>query len=181
MTDKLLIRVKKLKEEAKLPTKAYQHDAGWDLYYCSQDKKFDEVKIYPGKRFLFGTGIALEIPIGYYGQIVPRSGLAWKNGADVMAGICDCFSEQMKITTPDGEKTIHDLNIGDQIVSLNLENSELEMDTITDIINKGQLEILVIEFEDGSVLEITPDTEILKDNEFTLASNLQKGDFINKF
>ena len=58
-------------------------DAGYDLYSIESDW------IRPLQRRLFRTGIALEIPRGFYGRIAPRSGLALKNGIDVLAGVID--------------------------------------------------------------------------------------------
>lgn len=77
------ILVKKLSEDAIVPTKANRSDAGWDLYSLS-DASLD-----PGTRALIKTGISLEIPSGYVGLIWPRSGLAVKNGIDVFAGVVD--------------------------------------------------------------------------------------------
>jgi dUTP pyrophosphatase len=71
----LRIRIKKLRPEASLP--AYAHgpdeDAGLDL------KAAADVLLPPGETRLVPTGLALEIPPGYEGQIRPRSGLALKH------------------------------------------------------------------------------------------------------
>lgn len=66
---KLNIKIKKLTESAKLPTKAHPTDAGYDLYADSQsiDKNYNMV---------YGTGIAVEIPKGYVGLVFPRSSIA---------------------------------------------------------------------------------------------------------
>ena len=78
-----IISVKKLTQTAQLPVKAHEDDAGFDLY---SDRDFI---VYPETRRLIGTGIAVAIPRGYYGRIAPRSGLAFKNGIDVLAGVVD--------------------------------------------------------------------------------------------
>lgn len=77
------INVKLLSNLAKLPTKAHEEDAGWDIY-STQD-----VVIKPGSRQLISTGIAMEIPDGYVGLIWPRSGMSVKKGCDVLAGVID--------------------------------------------------------------------------------------------
>ena len=77
------VQVKVLDMDAHIPTKAHADDAGWDLYAN------ENVVIYPGDRMVIKTGIALAIPSGYYGRIAPRSGLAVKNGIDVLAGVVD--------------------------------------------------------------------------------------------
>ncbi|MBK5218288.1 MAG: dUTP diphosphatase [Thermoleophilia bacterium] len=64
----------KLKEGAILPTRAHEGDAGLDLYAC------EAAHIGPGERWGVGTGIALEIPAGHAGLVLPRSGLAREHG-----------------------------------------------------------------------------------------------------
>jgi dUTP pyrophosphatase len=66
--------VAKLKDEAVLPTRAHQGDAGLDLYAC------EAAHIGPGERWSVGTGVAVEIPGGHAGLVLPRSGLAKKHG-----------------------------------------------------------------------------------------------------
>jgi dUTP pyrophosphatase len=64
----------KLKEEAILPTRAHEGDAGLDLYAC------EAAHIGPGERWGIGTGVGLEIPAGHAGLVLPRSGLARDHG-----------------------------------------------------------------------------------------------------
>jgi dUTP pyrophosphatase len=68
------LRVAKLKEAAILPTRAHGGDAGLDLYAC------EAAHIGPGERWSVGTGIAVEIPTGHAGLVLPRSGLAREHG-----------------------------------------------------------------------------------------------------
>ena len=65
------VKIKKLNENAKLPTKAHPSDAGYDLYAVSSsvDKNYNIV---------YGTGVAVEIPTGYVGLVFPRSSIANK-------------------------------------------------------------------------------------------------------
>lgn len=70
------IAVKKLKEKATLPTYGSEFSAGADLYAVCDG----EIVFAPGETKLVGTGIALEIPVGYAGLIYARSGLASKRG-----------------------------------------------------------------------------------------------------
>ena len=70
------INVKKLNEEATLPTYGSEFSAGADLYSCEGG----EVVIGAGETRLIHTGIAMEIPNGYVGLIYARSGLASKRG-----------------------------------------------------------------------------------------------------
>lgn len=64
----------KLKEEAIGPSRAHEGDAGLDLYAC------ESAHIGPGERWSIGTGIAVEIPAGHAGLVLPRSGLAREHG-----------------------------------------------------------------------------------------------------
>lgn len=66
--------VAKLKPEAVLPGRAHPGDAGLDLCAC------EAAHIGPGERWSIGTGIAVEIPDGHAGLVLPRSGLAKKHG-----------------------------------------------------------------------------------------------------
>jgi dUTP pyrophosphatase len=70
--------VAKLKEEAQLPTRAHEGDAGLDLYAC------EAAHIGPGERWSVGTGIAVEIPAGHAGLVLPRSGLAREHGISLV-------------------------------------------------------------------------------------------------
>ena len=69
------INIKKLVSEAKPPTRGSSSAAGWDLH--NLDKV---IYLNPGETKKVGTGIALEIPEGFFGAIYARSGLATKNG-----------------------------------------------------------------------------------------------------
>ncbi len=66
--------VAKLKDEARIPTRAHEGDAGLDLYAC------EAAHIGPGERWSVGTGVGVEIPKGHAGLVLPRSGLARDHG-----------------------------------------------------------------------------------------------------
>jgi dUTP pyrophosphatase len=68
------LAVRRLDERARLPTRAYPGDAGLDLY------ALDEATLGPGDRASVRTGIAVEIPPGQAGLVLPRSGLAARHG-----------------------------------------------------------------------------------------------------
>lgn len=70
------IKVKKLKENAVLPTYGSSEAAGADLYACLQEP----VTIMPGHTAFIPTGLSMELPVGYAGLIYARSGLACKRG-----------------------------------------------------------------------------------------------------
>jgi dUTP pyrophosphatase len=66
--------IARLKDEAVLPSRAHDGDAGLDLYAC------EAAHIGPGERWSVGTGVAVEIPDGHAGLVLPRSGLAKRHG-----------------------------------------------------------------------------------------------------
>ena len=70
------VRIKKLKENAVVPTYGSEFAAGADLYAAVEES----VTIAPSETKLIPTGIAMEIPVGYAGFIYARSGLASKKG-----------------------------------------------------------------------------------------------------
>lgn len=78
----LNIKIKLLNPNACIPARSNYGDAGWDLYSAAR------VTIAPGATKIIPTGIAMEIPYGWYGQIKSRSGLGAK-GLVVTAGVVD--------------------------------------------------------------------------------------------
>lgn len=72
------IRVKRLHPDAKIPKAAKVGDVAFDLYSVI------DYELKSGERYAVPTGIAIEIPVGYEGQVRPRSGLALKDGITVL-------------------------------------------------------------------------------------------------
>ena len=72
------VPVRRLRDDAVLPSRAYDGDAGFDLTAC------EGVTLGPGERAVIPTGIAVEIPSGYAGFVQPRSGLASRHGICVV-------------------------------------------------------------------------------------------------
>lgn len=68
------IKIKKVSENAKIPTYGTDYAAGADLYAANEEA----VTINPHETVMIGTGISLEVPVGYAGLIYARSGLACK-------------------------------------------------------------------------------------------------------
>ena len=78
VTERPKVLVLRLHEEAPLPLYATADAAGMDLFAA------EEGNLLPGGRALIGTGIALQIPTGFEGQVRPRSGLAARHGVTVL-------------------------------------------------------------------------------------------------
>ena len=72
------VAVRRLRPDAVLPQQAYEGDAGVDLAAC------EATVLAPGARAVIPTGLAVEIPDGYAGFVLPRSGLAARHGIGVV-------------------------------------------------------------------------------------------------
>lgn len=70
----MILRVRRLEEAAVLPRRAHPDDAGYDLF------ALEAVSLAPGQRATVRTGIAVELPPGHAGWVLPRSGLAARHG-----------------------------------------------------------------------------------------------------
>lgn len=68
------LRFRRLRDGARLPSRAHDGDAGLDLHAV------EPARIGPGERATVGTGLAVEIPPGHAGLVLPRSGLAARHG-----------------------------------------------------------------------------------------------------
>jgi len=85
------IPCKKLNENAKLPVRAHDTDAGMDLF---ADEEFE---LLPNQFERVGTGVAMAIPEGFVGIVKEKSGLA-NEGIEVKAGVIDCgFNTEIQV------------------------------------------------------------------------------------
>ena len=106
------LKVYRLTETSKIPTKAFQTDAGLDLY-SNEDKLISE-----NSHEVIATGIAMAIPKGYFGMIRPRSGMSVKYGYNILAGIIDAdFRNEVKVVIQASEKAL-DIKKGDKIAQM---------------------------------------------------------------
>ena len=74
----MTLRVRRLDPAARMPAQAHSGDAGYDL--CA----LEGCVIGPGERAKVGTGIAIELPEGHAGWVLPRSGLAARHGISLV-------------------------------------------------------------------------------------------------
>ena len=81
------VRFKKLNDLAKIPTRGSKFSAGYDLYAATNK----DIQIPPHSTVKIGTGLAMDLPNGYFGAIVARSGIATKRGLRPIncLGVCD--------------------------------------------------------------------------------------------
>lgn len=78
-----IVKVKKVHDDAIIPTKAYASDAGFDLH------ALEDVFIAPGETVKIRTGLAFDLPSGYEMQIRPRSGISSNTKLRVVLGTVD--------------------------------------------------------------------------------------------
>ena len=113
------LRVKKLNQNATLPTRGSGGAVGYDLY------SIEEVVVPPTHRALVGTGIAIVLPVGVYGRVAPRSGLAVKHGIQVGAGVIDPdYTGEIKVVLFNHGDKDFEVKKGDRIAQLILERCE---------------------------------------------------------
>lgn len=80
---------KLLTDGATIPTYGSTEAAGMDLYADFSNQPGNVFRLDPGERWAVPTGIAVALPPMHYGRVAPRSGLAFKSGIDVLAGVVD--------------------------------------------------------------------------------------------
>ncbi|MEO8289758.1 MAG: dUTP diphosphatase [Gaiellaceae bacterium] len=110
------LEIQRVHEDARLPERAYDGDAGLDLSAC------ESVRLAPGERAVVGTGLAVSIPAGYAGFVQPRSGLAARHGIAVVnsPGLIDSgYRGEIKVVllNTDRERTFA-AEPGDRIAQL---------------------------------------------------------------
>jgi len=117
MSKSVLVDVRRLDPELPLPTTAHTGDAGVDLH-----ARQDAVLPAQGGRVLVPTGLAVAIPVGFMGLVVPRSGLALKHGVTLVntPGIIDSgYRGELKVVmiNTDPSSDYH-VRRGDRIAQL---------------------------------------------------------------
>lgn len=117
------IPVQRLDPDLPLPRQAHEGDAGFDLH-----AREDALLPANGGRALIATGIAIAIPAGHAGFVLPRSGLALKNGISVVnaPGLIDAhYRGEIKVvllnTDPEHPYQVHR---GDRIAQLVIQRVE---------------------------------------------------------
>ena len=111
------INLKKINKNAIVPTQGHKADAGYDLYACLE---MDDI-IYPGETLKIPTGIAVEIPEGYFGGVFARSGLATKQGLRPAncVGVVDApYRGEIIVALHNDSKTPQRISHGDRIAQL---------------------------------------------------------------
>jgi dUTP pyrophosphatase len=110
------LRFVKLNERATLPTRAHDNDAGLDLYAA------ESARLAPGARVRVGTGLAVRIPEGVGGLVLPRSGLALRHGITLVnsPGLIDPgYRGEVQVLLLNTDPTREfQISVGDRIAQL---------------------------------------------------------------
>ncbi len=111
------VAIKKLNENATVPTYGSEFAAGADLYACTQG----DTVLAPHSTAVIPTGIALELPLGYAGLIYARSGLAAKRGLAPAnkVGVIDCdYRGEVKVALHNHSEEPQTIAAGERIAQL---------------------------------------------------------------
>jgi dUTP pyrophosphatase len=110
------LRFARLSEEAQPPTQAHEGDAGYDLYAS------EAALLGPGERASVGTGIAVAVPEGCAGLVLPRSGLARKHGIGLAnaPGLIDSgYRGELRVLLLNADRSEEfEVAVGDRIAQL---------------------------------------------------------------
>lgn len=110
-----LVQVKKLNEDAIIPTRGSDFAAGYDVYST------EDVEIPVGETVLVGTGLSMAIPVNKVLLLYPRSGLASKKGLRLAngVGVIDAdYRGEIKAAIYNDSKTVQKIEKGDRIAQL---------------------------------------------------------------
>src|SRR5690606_14376964 len=114
----MIIEVKKLEQDSVIPTKAHEEDAGFDLY-CNESKT-----LFPLKQYVINTGIAFHIPNGWRGVVHGKSGLAAREGIDVLGGVIDSnYTGEVKVILVNNGVEDYTINKGDKVAQILFEEN----------------------------------------------------------
>ena len=112
----MIVEFTRLHEDARAPEQAHEHDAGYDLF------SRERARLEPGARESVGTGIAVAIPDGHAGLVLPRSGLAARNGIALVnaPGLIDAgYRGELRVLLLNTDRhEAFDIEPGDRIAQL---------------------------------------------------------------
>ena len=124
------LKIKKLRVDAILPTRAHHDDAGADLYSCG------DWEIAPGTRVVIPTGVALQIEDGYVGLIWDKSGIGAK-GLKSLGGVLDAgYRGEIFVTLHNLSDVPYLFSHGHKIAQLLIQKVEFpELEEVTELDN----------------------------------------------
>ena len=115
----ITIKIKKLKEDAKVPSYAHPGDAAMDIFAS------ETVELKPGEQAAISTGVAMEIPFGCVGLVWDKSGLAINNGLKTLGGVIDAgYRGEIKIGMINLSKNPYTLEKGNKVAQIIIQKRE---------------------------------------------------------
>jgi dUTP pyrophosphatase len=107
------LHIKKLHPDARIPTYAHVGDAGFDLYIPETHT------IHPHERHSIPVGLAIEIPHGYVGLLLDKSGLSHKHGIKSFGGVIDSgFRGEIRVGLMNVSDQSYTFTKGDKIIQM---------------------------------------------------------------
>jgi dUTP pyrophosphatase len=112
----LIVEFQLLDGAGRPPRRAHDHDAGYDLFAA------EAARLEPGERASVGTGIAVAIPEGHAGLVLPRSGLAARSGISLVnaPGLIDAgYRGELRVLLLNTDpREVFEIHPGDRIAQL---------------------------------------------------------------
>lgn len=115
------IKIKKIYEDSKIPTRGSEYAAGFDLYAYIPESEGGMIKIPPHETRMVETGVAIQPPKGTFGAIFARSGLASKEGLRPAnaVGVCDFdYTGEYKVALHNDSNFVAFVTNGERIAQL---------------------------------------------------------------
>jgi len=123
------LKIKKINQNATIPKYAHEGDAGFDL------SSVEDYSLNPGDKIIVKTGLQMEIPENYFGNIRNRSGLAAKYGIHVLAGVIDShYRGEIGVVLINLGKALYNITKGDRIAQMIIQGCEsCEIEEVNEI------------------------------------------------
>lgn len=127
------IKIKKLKDVAKVPTKGHPGDAGMDFYAV------ETVVFAPGAQERVPTGVSIEIPEGYVGLVWDKSSVSFNQGLKIMGGVIDSgFRGELVMSLYNTTRQEQKIEKGHKIAQMIIQKFEdcdiVEVDELSDTV-----------------------------------------------
>jgi dUTP pyrophosphatase len=127
----MTLNIKKLHPSATIPSRAYVHDAGLDLYAS------EKTTLKPGERKTVRTGIAIEIPEGCVGLIWDKSGVGIHGGLKTLGGVVDAgYRGEILVGMVNLSQEEYSFEVGHKVAQLLIQKIEhLEIKEVSELSN----------------------------------------------
>lgn len=135
------IKVKRMSEEAKLPTRGSEKAAAYDIYACLPDKNA-LVTIMPHQTMLIGTGLRMAPPEGFYVGVYARSGLSSKEGlrpANCVGVIDEDYRGEYLVAVHNDSEVTRSVRHGDRIAQILLQKRyDMDFEEVDELDTTGR-------------------------------------------